>query len=264
MDTNINNIFSGGLGDGVEVAQTEEVAVDKEKKSARREQLAQLKEAYRETLEADEELRARRKAYSQFVSVVNTFGFGDKGNVIVDPTKTSSRGLTEVSKIVGYRIKNEGTVPINYRTEEYVKGADGLYVGTPVTKVLAPGGTADLTRQYMTMFCAEIEIAFELKNGILVKGSGSKASKDLKSKMEAMHFRFNSDANMAVNDDDIKINIGEKIKDTWVVKKEYVKTFGFLNNPKQKTGRKGSKGDFSSQELSAFYIRQLLEEEGIN
>jgi len=204
---------------------------------------------------------------SDSVQVENSLGFGDKGNIIVDKTK-EERTLIETSQIVGYRVKNIGSQPIKYQTEEWKLGEDGLYESTKVEKELAPGGVADLTRKYMTIFCARPEISFTLANGKIIKGSGAKTAKTLDSELESYYFRFNKDENgvqKQINDDDVKINVGKKVGDKWVVKPKFVSTFGYLNNPAtdKKGDRRSSKEKYTRQDMEANLINKLIEEAGL-
>src|SRR5690606_14306068 len=149
--------------------------------------------------------------------------------------------LITTSQIVGYRLQNIGNTPIKYLTEEFVKNEEGTYVGTRVEKVAKRGETFDLSRKYMTIFCSQPEISFQLSNGKIVRGSGNGSDGDIDRELEAYYLTFN-DKSIKVNSDDVKINIAKKIKQgdqtKWVVKPEFEATFGYLNNAKA-PGRKG-------------------------
>lgn len=222
---------------------------------------------FEDALLADPEMSNKLRSLSDSVQVENSLGFGDKGNIIVDKTK-EERTLIETSQIVGYRVKNIGSQPIKYQTEEWKLGEDGLYESTKVEKELAPGGVADLTRKYMTIFCARPEISFTLANGKIIKGSGAKTAKTLDSELESYYFRFNKDENgvqKQINDDDVKINVGKKVGDKWVVKPKFVSTFGYLNNPAtdKKGDRRSSKEKYTRQDMEANLINKLIEEAGL-
>ncbi len=236
---------------------------------AKREKIAAMKESLKQTVASDPSFMDRLRRLSASVEVVNSLGFGDSGNIIVDKAASSKtdRKLAVTSAIVGYRIANVGEEPIKYTTEVWAQGEDGKYVPTRAEKVLVPGGTADLTRQYMTMFCAQPEISFQLANGKIIKGSGSKGDKGIKAELESYYFSFSKDENgnkKQINDDDVKLNVGEKVGDKWVVKAEFVETFGFLNNPKEsgRAGRKAGSGErFTAQDVAANYVCKMLQSE---
>lgn len=255
--------------DTQEGTQVEKVAVEKPATNKKKQQVEVMKAALRETLLEDPGYNEKLNSLSPYVEVVNSLGFGDSGNIVVDKSKNDGkRGLAATSAIVGYRVKNTGTKPIKYRTEVWSQGEDGKYVSRKTEKTLEPGGTADFTRMYMTMFCAQPEISFTLANGKVIKGSGSKGD-NIKAELESHYFRFDKDENgekKQVNDDTVKLNVGEKVNGVWVVKPEYVETFGFLNNPKEGNGRRGgrkSSEKYSAQIYAANYINRLVAEQGL-
>ena len=258
MDQLFNNIPNSG----VEAAPAATTPASNDKK----ERVHMMKEALRQTVASDPDFMTRLRRLSSSVKVVNSLGFGDSGNIIVDKSASTKddRKLAVTSAIVGYRVANVGDEPIKYTTEVWTQGEDGKYVPTKTEKVLAPGATADLTRQYMTMFCAQPEISFQLLNGKIIKGSGAKGNKGIKAELESYYFSFSKDENgnkKQINDDDVKLNVGEKIGDKWQVKAEFVEAFGFLNNPKEggKAGRKASTGEkFSVQDVAANFVYQMI------
>lgn len=265
MET-MGTIFDGVGGNNAAVESGATVSTSSN--NDRRERIKMMTEAMKQTINSDPAFKERLRKLSDSVEVTNSLGFGDSGNIVVDK-KTSSkdnRTLAVTSAIVGYRISNVGDTPIKYVTEVWTQGEDGKYVPTKTEKVLAPGGYADLTRQYMTMFCAQPEISFQLRNGKIIKGSGSKGTKDLKAELEAHYFAFAKDADgnkRQINDDDVKLNVGEKVGDKWVVKAEFVETFGYLNNPKEggRTGRRASSGEkFNAQDIAANYVYRMMQE----
>lgn len=265
----MNNIFTDlNVGTGV-VAPVEEVTASNDDK---KQKVAVMKQALKETLAQDPEYKEKIGRLSNSVAVVNSLGFGEKGNIIVDKSKKKedgdARDLVVTSQIVGYKVENIGTEPIKYQTETWAQGEDGKFVPSKTEKTLAPGQTADFTRQYMTMFCAQPEISFQLANGKIIKGSNK--NKGIKAELESYYFRFDKEEDgtkKQVNDDSIKLNVGEKdAEGKWVVKPEYVETFGFLNNPEEgkKGGRtKGEGSKFSAQDLAANYIHRLISEQGL-
>lgn len=264
MDS-MENIFNNVPGNGVVDSGA---TVSTPANDAKKERVKMMTEAMKQTLNSDPGFKDRLRKLSSSVEVINSLGFGDSGNIIVDKKSSTkdNRTLAVTSAIVGYRISNIGDTPIKYVTEVWSQGEDGKYVPTKTEKVLAPGGYADLTRQYMTMFCAQPEISFQLANGKIIKGSGSKGDRDLKAELEAHYFAFAKDADgnkRQINDDDVKLNVGEKVGDKWQVKAEFVETFGYLNNPKEggRSGRRASSGDkFNAQDIAANYVYRMMQE----
>lgn len=246
---------------GVEVG----TPADTHANEAKKEKIAMMKEALRDTVAKDPEFLNKVRKMSSSLEVVNSLGFGDSGNIVVDKTKSTkdARSLAVTSAIVGYRVANIGEEPIKYVTEVWAQDETGKYVPTKTEKVLVPGGTADLTRQYMTMFCAQPEVSFQLNNGKIIKGSGAKGDKGIKAELESYYFAFNKDENgnkKQINDDEVKLNVGEKVDGKWVVKAEFVETFGYLNNPKEggKAGRKPASEKWNAQDLAANYVFRML------
>lgn len=263
----MDNIFNNIPDSGVAAAP----AATTPAQDAKKEKINAMKESLRQTINNDPTFMDRLRKLSNSVEVVNSLGFGDSGNIIVDKAASTKedRKLAVTSAIVGYRIANVGDEPIKYTTEVWAPDESGKYVATKAEKVLVPGGFADLTRQYMTMFCAQPEISFSLLNGKIIKGSGSKGDKSPKAELESYYFSFNKDENGTkknVNDDDIKLNVGEKVGDKWQVKAEFVETFGFLNNPKEtgRAGRKSGSGErFSAQDVAANFVWKMIQNDAM-
>lgn len=234
--------------------------------NAKKQKLEMMKEYLKETINTDPSYKQRLHALSGSLEVVNSLGFGENGNIIVDKTKSTDEGrtLTTTSLIVGYRVRNNSSEPIKYQTEVWTKGEDGKYVGEKVEEFIAPnGGTADLPRQYMTMLCAQPEISFQLVNGKVIRGSGAKASRgDIKAELEAYYFAFSKDINKEINSDEVKLNVGTKGPDgKWVVKPEFAQTFGFLENVPEKTrGSRKSGPKYSTSDLAANYVMKMIKE----
>ena len=258
------------MGDGVaDATEKEETGEKAAKRKAKKEDMQAKVEAFQKKV-SDPEFAKRLKKFSGAVSVINTLGYGENGGLILDK-KTGNKVPTP--KIVGYKLQNISTdIEIPYITEEYEpqKAEDGSvrWVGKKVDKVLKPGETIELTRKYMTFFCSMPEISFELANGKIIRGSANAHTVD--EVMEAHYFAF-SDSSNKVNSDSIKINIGKKVKSAngttgWVVKPEYEKAFGFLNNNSTgKTAKKSggsTKKSYSAQDVNANYIYELFSTKG--
>jgi len=258
----MDNIFST-LGDVEQQVEVKSSKAGNDKK----EQLEELKEAFKQTIATNPEFLNSLNKLSNSVEVVNTLGFGEGGNFILNKEE-SAKGKREfivVSYIVGYRIKNIGSVPIEYKTSEWSKDASGRYVEAKVVKTLYPGETADLSRKYMSMLASRPEFSFQFANGKLtIKGINSLKSKNVNDILEGFYFRFNKELNLQVNDDAIKLNVGEKINDTWVVKPEFETVFGYLNNPKEEKERtRKASPKFTAQDLVAHYVNKLISESNL-
>lgn len=274
--TNFNEL--GGAPEeaaGMTAATVTEEEKNRQKRAARKAKTDKMVGMLKETMATDPTFEARLKKYSKDVEVVNSLGFGDNGNIILDgKDEAGNKNLVVVSKIVGYIIRNIGKEPIKYQTEEFTKNAEGVWVGQKVEKVLAPGEEVPLARKWMTLFAAQPEISFELANGKIARGSGSSVDSgtkeiDVDKELEAHYFSF-SDPSIKVNDDNIKKNVGKKVGETgegdkkrgvWVVRPEYEKTFGFLNNVKAKEPRKAKepKDKIDIQAAAANYVFKLAQ-----
>ena len=255
---------------GAEAAETVVSATD-EKKAAKKAKMVEMANALKTTINEDPSFAEKLRTLSNSLSVVNTLGYGDSGNIVVDPNKKGSddraNTLVQTSQIVGYRVQNTGSVPVKYVTEEYAQDATGVWVGTKVEKTLEPGGIADFTRKYMTVFCSQPEISFSLANGKIVRGSSVVKPNDLDGELEAYYFIF-ADKTLKVNSDEIKLNVAKAVKTEtgkkWVVKDEFAATFGYLNNekPSGKKPRAKSGSKFTTQDMAANYIQKLLSDTG--
>jgi hypothetical protein len=242
-----------------------EVSTSKEdeSKARRKQKMREMTEAFKDSLMRDPTFKDRLRTLSESVAVVNTLGFEESGNIIEDKSEDGERKLVTVPAIVGYRIRNIGKENIPYVTEEYTL-KDGEWVGQVVNKILKPNETIDLTRKYMTMFCARPELSFQLANGKVMRGSAKVKTGDVDGELEAHYFAF-ADRNLKVNSDEVKINIGRKEPKTkkWVVKKEFEAAFGYLNNEKTKgEGRTRAGRKYNAQDMAANYIARMLEQVG--
>lgn len=178
--------------------------------------------------------------------------------IVVDKTGIN-RPIVQTGQIVGYIVKNVGDKPISYITEEYEKDEAGQFIGQRKEKVMAPGEEVQLARQYFTMLTARPEFSFMLSNGKVVRGSALLDTDDLKKELEAHYFSYD-DPNKQINSDENKKNVGRDIgeggKAHWVVKDEYLSTFGFLMN--NKTGKSPVKKSTAGQPSSAMRAANLI------
>lgn len=241
-------------------APVEATAVDNAEK---KQKVQAMKAALRETVQTSPDFAEKLRRLSNSLMVVNTLGAGKNGNIVVDKnSKAEGRQLKPTSQIVGYKVKNIGTEAIEYTTEVFAADENGKYVGTVVTKTIKPGETINLTRQYMTMFCAQPEISFTLENGKIVSSS-KKNAKTLKEELSAYYFSFNKaedGTQIQVNDDEVKLSVDDE---NGVVKPEYVETFGYLNNPKEGKAARVKGQKFTTQDLAANYIHKMLSEQSM-
>lgn len=263
----MDNVF-----DSMQALNTEEVAAaaadagekKAEKQALKKAKKAEMIAAFRASMQ-DPQFRAVLSTASNSLKVVNSLGFGENGNIFINKDTLASEGrehsIAQTSVIVGYKVQNVGDAPIEYQTEEWTRGENGQYVANKVTKVLAPGAVADLSRAFMTLLCMRPEFSFKLANGHIMRGSGANAVKDPRKELESYYFAFDKGSDLEINSDEVKLQVGVKGADgKWSVKPEYAATFGYLENEKTRATREKKEGTkFSSYEIAANYVRQLME-----
>ena len=248
-------------------------------------------EAIKETVQNDPTYLEVKNSLSGGIVIAKVLGFGDSGNIkrgedipatdkdgnpILDEDgkQVMKRNLIPIPENVGYIVQNNTKQELTYTIEEYAQNADGVWVGTPVTKVLAPGASAPFSRKWLTLFASQPAISNKFANGRLTRSSarikGNLTPKEAyEAELEAYYVQFTEEG-LTVNDDSLKEQIGKKVKGQdgkpmWVVKAEYAPIFGYLNNvPEKKTGgRKGaSKPSFDSTDVYANYINKMAKEMG--
>lgn len=256
-----NNALQEAFGAQADVAPVNTANEKKAEKSAVNQA---LKQDFIQKLQQDTTLTERLNTLSDSIEVVNTLGCGTGGGLIrkEESKNSDKRELEATPKIVGYSVKNVGETPITYQTEVWsLDEATGKYVASAVEKVMNPGDVIYLTRRFMTTLCARPEISFVLKNGSMISGS-SKKNKTTEEKLSSFYFKFAADTGLAVNSDAVKVSIDEEGADgKRVVKPEFVETFGYINNPEDKSGKRGKKPakKISTQALLANYAMSLIE-----
>lgn len=106
----MEDLLNGTPATGVETAPA--VGTNNERK----EKIQRMKEVLKENIASDPTFLSRMHTLSGAVKVVNSLGFGDSGNIIVDKSKSTkdNRTLAVTSAIVGYRVQNIGSEPIKY------------------------------------------------------------------------------------------------------------------------------------------------------
>jgi hypothetical protein len=237
-----------------------------EKKAAAKERNQEMKSAFLDRVQNDPTYQERNKIWSNYVSVVNTLGsYKGSGNIKLGEGSTKEhRVLEPTSATVGYVLSYTGDTPIQYRTEEYTFNPETQkYEGTTVTKTAEPNSKIILNRKNAALFCSINEISFTVANGIFHPSSkklGTNATWD--DTLNSFHFRF-SDSQKSVNDDDVKIIIEDADGN---IKDEYVSTFGYLLNPKDKKVRGTTKKDgtkYTAQDICAAYIQKVLHDQGV-
>ncbi len=234
------------------------------KKSERKQRTEEMRQVFQKAYEEDKTIIERAGAASEGMAVIKTLGYGDDGGIIRGEDKGD---LISVSKIVGYLLKNVGSAPVEYRTEEF-KEVDGQWVGEAVVKVAKPGDEFALSKKNMTILAARPEYAMQFSNGTVKKTSKQNKTNSVEGELTAYAFRF-TDENLKVNDDAIKTNISKKTKgadgkDFWKIDAKFEAAFGFLYNEKEKGGkRRESKAQVDKRLLEAVYLTQLIENAGL-
>lgn len=261
----------------VEGNEVIEVAPKAAKKSA---QPAYFKE-FVEKLKSEPELKDQMYSWSEYVEVVNTCGYGDRGALVqvnkgvkvkdeeTGKSKIEGRGLDTTSVIVGYTFKNIGPVAIDYTTEVWSKNAEGKIVSEIVDRQLQPNDSVCLSKKYTTLFASKIELSHKFANAKLIcTGTGKKKLHEI---LESSYVVFTEEGEnkKAVHDGDIKIQIADRVEEKMVkdkavgvfkVKEAYFETFGFLDIEKEKAARPAKeeiKGDYKSA-AAADHIRNLM------
>lgn len=139
---------------------------------------------------------------------------------------------------VGYEIKNIGDEPIPFKSIVSIKGEDGKWTTQEVDKVLAPGATDVIPKEYFCRMCQAIEFNNVVANGsCIVTGSPD----NIQEAFRRSYFKY-SDPNLSVNSPECKTLIHDVTevngKKKFTVRKEYEETFGYLNNEPEKAAKK--------------------------
>lgn len=252
MENNMAAVFGNAqqIDESIDAAKAE----DKKIKQA-------MANSFKVKITSDPSFAARVNSACGTLSVETIYKFGDKGNIKVDKVNSTKgdRKLVDCGKPVGYGLKNIGTEPIAYTTEEFAADATGKYVGTVVEKTIAPNETVMISRKYLAMLASRPEFGMKLANGSVI-ASAVKAKNNPDKILSQAYFNFSADSGKTVNDDDIsvRIDVDGKVTD------EFVTTFGSLNNPKEQRVRKsaGTGAKYTSQDYVANYIQEMLAQNG--
>lgn len=236
---------------------------DEKKKKLKKDLNKKIRDSLIKDINEDPGLADRLHALSKSVTVENTLGYEDDGGLVHDKSASAAQGkrvLPSTSSVVGYRVKNTGTEPIEYQDTAYKKNAEGIYEGTTVQRVLNPGATADMTRETLALMSLRPEISNVLANGI-VKMSVPVDS-NVKAALKKAHFQFNDDLGISVHDDGVKISIGGP----GAIKEEFTEVFGFYNNPVEKSTKDtrgtSDKKKLTAQALTAHYMWKMINSDG--
>lgn len=251
MENNMESVFAGAAMAGDASVETNAKAEEKKIKTA-------MAQSFKVKVASDPEFAKIVNSASGSLSVESVYKYGATGNIKVNK-EAETRELVACGKPVGYAVKNIGSTPIAYTTEEFAAGADGIYVGTVVNKTIAPGETVMITRKYLAMLVSRPEFGMKLANGSVITSAVKAKSTD--QILSQSYFNFKADSGKTVNDDDVSIRIDNEGK----VTDEFITVFGNLNNPKQaKTKKSGSKDGvkYTAQDYVANYIQEMLAQGG--
>lgn len=254
--------FEEQAGEPVVAPNTEAKAASSN--SEQREKKAKMQAAFQATLEEDPSLKSKLNIWSPDLEVVNTLGWGDRGNLIETVKKSEApdgkRKVGQTAQIVGYRVKNIGKKPIPMITRPWKREGEAFVSGGEVTVQLKPGQYIDLPRDLMTINMTRPEVSSVLANGKMIPNkAGKKSTQEL---LEAFYFSFfrgEDGTTKRVNDTtEVKINVGIEKDGKWTVRPEFEATFGFLNNgkPDKKSAPK-VQGPTAAQMVSA-YVQRLI------
>lgn len=232
---------------------------------------------FTQALETNPNMKNNVSRLSDNVEISNVCYYSDKGGLVQTQKKTVDANGKEVAhkvapapEIVGYIIRNVGKEPIKYSDMVYKADPKGIFQGTLTQKTLAPGKSAAISKFYLTVLGISEEFSFVFRNGKIRRGSGKTQNNDWNSLVGIHYFTF-SDKGVSVNSDDIKVSIATRkevkrangsIESTWVVKPEYIETFGYLNNPSEKMAREKKKSADNknlSYQSAAYFMRQMVE-----
>lgn len=234
------------------------------KKDDRKALTKRKKAAFIKKVQENPEFAAELNTLSDTLEVVNALGHPSVKGVIKGENKPDgSRTLETVMGIVGYTLVNKGTEPLTYLTEVFTKDENGDYVGEQVKRVAKPGESFDLSKKYFTILTSAPAFAFKLANGTVRRGS--RTANGVEEEFLSYYFKPN-DADLKVNSDEFKLNIGVKGEDgTLGVKDKYLESFGFLcNKPEKGSGRSsGNSRTVTQQDIAANYVQSLLNGEMI-
>lgn len=190
------------------------------------------------------------------------------GNIKPDKTQPKRDNgrypVVKTSYKAGYAVKNVSDQPIQYLKPNYVLNPEtGRYEDQAFEATLAPGEEVILDRLNMVKLIARPEFSNKTKNGKLLRSSKT----NVESKEEfirSYYFKYADEIGISVNDDDIGVSIDKEGPDgTTTIADEYLQTFGYILNTKEKKERvprsSSGKRKISAQEASALYLMRVIE-----
>jgi hypothetical protein len=252
--------------------------------SAKKEKIGTLEKSYMEELNQNPEIKSVENSLREAIVIEKALSFSDTGGFkqekkvpeigpdgqpVLDAKgkPKMERKLVETPEVVGYVIKNVGNVDIPYQTEVYRQEGE-IWVGEKVERVLKPGQSAALTKKYLAKLSLEPQFNLKFSNGIVIVKVAGNETDDIETILAKSHFR---PANFSVTNDMYNINISKHVsvpgkpgEKKWVVKKDFLETFGYLNNPEPEKVKKKRipKEKVDSQALVAAYVRNLARKRG--
>lgn len=204
------------------------------------------KQEFINEIRSNPELAAKRRTMSDMIEVETIIRC--KG--LLGRTPKASAG-----RVVGYTIKNVGDAPVEIKTTKYKGEGPGTYEGTPTVVTLKPGSTMKLSKASMAINFTAPEYGGYLANGRITADIDKGTPEEV---LESTTFAFRKDAANSQNatefaDKDDK-NGG------YVLKVDYIETFGFLAN---KAVVNKVKDDVTDKEAQAHYVYTLAKEQGL-
>lgn len=208
------------------------------------------KQALIEEIKTNEEFAKIRRTASDSIAVdgiVRCQGLMGKSN------------KNALGKIAGYSVKNISDAPITLITEEYEGEGPGFYTSKTANVTLNPGESTYLSPTFMSKnFCLP-QYGYHLANG---KINADSEKGDWEEVLKSTKFYFKASSGQSITDKELNVFADKKSKGTnsFELKKEFVKTFGYLANMAVTMTKKKSIND---KEAQAFYIYTKAKEAGL-
>jgi hypothetical protein len=212
--------------------------------------IANSKAKLAEELKNDAEKQALRLSRVNDVSVVGVM----RAKGIAGKATSNSMG-----RIVGYKIKNESDKPVAIHSMKYTGEGPGKYVGTPEEIELAPGQELAVSKRTIGASFVAPEFGSYLANG-KINFNSKKENATAEELLAAAEFVFKKDSGKTLTDTDLTIFVDIPEDNKFVLKPEFVETFGFLANT---SATNEVKSGVSDKEAMAFYIYTKAKEQGL-
>jgi len=225
---------------------------------------------YKEEVKAKPELESIAGSLSDSIEVVKVLGYTNSGDRIhdVEASKTAGkRKLKEVAKIVGFIVKNVGTVPIPYVTNKCTKRADGKgYDVEQVHATLGVGKQEKIAKKHLIYIGCTPQFGLTFKNAGLKKAPNQKiigaTLEELGDKFYVA-FKKVEGKSISVHNPKLKTQIGvENADGSWTVTKDFTDVFGYLENEVEAVAKDKKDGTakpkYSSKDAQANYIYTTL------